>query len=290
MKCVRFFIIGLILILLNSLTPAQVNNDSSNQEKVLGALYLDEEDALRSSNEMSGTKLDCTKIQKLGTNILDNLITAFVKDISSEFSIITPNTAKGIGLRNAYAIAKSSCLKDEAKNLILIGTQIPELYLNMLNVSEISSMEVLQQKYILIAILAHEIAHLKQAEVSRKLGIENKLNARELELHADFLAGWYIQKHKNTNQSIGSKCPPSEKPNKCSDTYKNLKPEEKEFAILAATEKFYKIGGKTHGRYEDRLYWLSMGLRFANNNKSFLDAYKIGEKLLVNERDLFKEQ
>ncbi len=290
MRYIQFLVIGVSLILFNNTTQSQVSNDSSNQEKILGALYLDEEDALRSSNEMVGNKLDCKKIQKLGSNPLDNLISGFVQDISSEFSLNPPNVAKGLGLRNAYAISKSSCLKEEGKNLILIGTEIPELYLNMLNVTEISSMEVLKQKYMLIAILAHEIAHLKQAEVSRKSGAENKLNARELELHADFLAGWYIQKHKKTNQSVGSKCPPSEITKKCSDTYKKLTSEEKEFAILAATEKFYKIGGKTHGRYEDRLYWLSMGLRFAGNNRSFLEAYTMGEKLLVNERDLFKNQ
>lgn len=109
--------------------------------------------------------------------------------------------------KTAYAIFTGACDKNyrgSEKPLVLIGE-------NIVN----GRQSILKQKLILAAILAHEIAHFKQQAL--KIELEDK----EVELHADFMAGWYLAQYVSRL---------------------NLERDKKLQAVITALSTFYLLG------------------------------------------------
>ncbi len=114
----------------------------------------------------------------------DELVNSEVEIISNIFEVNRPvikyfNNAIMGGTARAF-VTRSECPGTEGKVAVLLGHSLWDANTKLVQMTE------LQELTISIVILAHEIAHIKQA------GIENNLKAKEKELHADFMAGWYL--------------------------------------------------------------------------------------------------
>ncbi len=156
------------------------------QPKPLSQTSLMQEEPVQGLFNTDRSKVDCTLIED---NVRDDLLNSktpiLIQELRSVYHLesadppITYDFVKGD--RTAYAVSIGVCDKQyrgKGKKLILIGENLVT-----------AGQSDLEKQLTLVAVLAHEMAHFKQQ------ALQMKLVDKEVELHADFMAGWYLARY-----------------------------------------------------------------------------------------------
>lgn len=174
------------------------------------------------------SKVNCNSIEDNAPDELLNTQTpVLIKQLTSAFGLDSVNSPITYGFvkgdAKAYAVLIGACEKQyrgKGKKLILIGENIVDI-----------KQPDLEKKLTLVAVIAHEMTHFKQQ------ALQIRLVDKEVELHADFMAGWYLARYV-ANMS--------------------LERAEKLRSVMAALSKFYYFGedekpSVVYGTPENRL-------------------------------------
>jgi hypothetical protein len=213
-------LLGLISLVATTQIAAQTK--VSRQEKAT------QEEPVQGLFNTDRSKVDCNSIEDDAHNDLLNLQTPILMgQLTSVYqldSVNPPVTYDFVkGDKTAYAVLIGACGKEyrgKGKKLVLIGEDI---------FSE--KQTDLEKKLTLVAVLAHEMAHFKQQ------ALQIKLVDKEVELHADYMAGWFLAQYVSKL---------------------NLPRDEKLRSVITALSMFYFFGqdekpSVTYGTPENRL-------------------------------------
>ncbi|MBT2560652.1 hypothetical protein J7E50_07385 [Pedobacter sp. ISL-68] len=149
-------IIFILLLLLN-------NHTLWAQCKVLGSEYLQEENASQPADQINEDELPAELLKNA------NYIGQFFL-VSPKFRVTTSETASN---------AKTYCECEDTNcgATIFIGSKLLAAYKNGFSTKDG-----------LYGLIAHEVAHVTQC----RLGVTKKISGVQIELHADFLAGYFL--------------------------------------------------------------------------------------------------
>jgi hypothetical protein len=122
-------------------------------------------------------------------------------------------------------------------------------------------MERADQGVSVLAVIAHEFGHIAQYKsgVDREL-LENQSTVKRLELHADYLSGYYLAISKSRNPNI---------------------------SLRVAGRTIYEIGDFSftdpghHGTPDERIASAEKGYAFGNSSTSFPDAITAGARYVL---------
>jgi hypothetical protein len=260
---------SLLVVFSGSSTYAQNDNSINVDSNLIGGLFgdlvatrkLDQKDCAERVRQLSPNDNHIKKIfddVKVKFKLEKPVSIAFLRKLSQEVFSTSGETSDPAHF--AYAIKDGNCNGKFKGRLMLIG----DLLLKFADSEK-------EKDLTMAAVMAHEAAHFKQDEKG------NPLWRKEMELHADFLAGWYVSIY--TAEKYGDK----RKNNSRQDI--DLK-REKLAPHLKAMGTFYYLGegskSKPSARYgtpENRLQILLEG--YQTTAAEIDSAFEVGKQVIA---------